>query len=127
MQHTYRVPGEYVISLSIVLISGKDFSVKRTIVVRKPTLTACLTASRLTLQAGKGVEFDSSCSTGDSSSLLWDVHRDDEPDVVQAQSSDPTYVYVFEEPGDYTVTLSLKDSYGNQDKKTIAISVTPSE
>ncbi len=127
VEHTYQAPGEYGITLSVVLISGKNFTTQRTIVVRKPTLTACLTASRLTLQAGKGVEFDSSCSTGDSSSLLWDIRRDDDPDVVQAQSSDPTYVYVFDEPGEYTVSLSLKDSYGNQDKKTITISVSPSE
>ncbi len=127
VEHVYQAPGEYVITLSIVLISGREFTAKRTIVVRKPTLSACLTASRLRVQSGKGVEFDSSCSTGEISSLLWDVRRNDASDVVQAQSSDPTYVYVFNEPGDYTVTLSLKDSYGNQDVKTVAISVTPSQ
>ena len=126
VEHTYQAPGEFVITLSVVLISGDEFTAKRTIVVRKPALSACLTASRLKVQAGKGVEFDSSCSTGEISSLLWDVRRDDEPDVVQAQSGDSVYVYVFDEPGDYTVTLALKDSYGNQDKKIVAISVIPS-
>lgn len=125
VEHTYQEPGAYIISLSIVLISGREFTSRRTIVVRKPDLSACLTASRLRVQAGKGVEFDSSCSTGEITSLLWDVRRDDDPKIVQAQSSDQSYVYVFNEEGEYTVTLSLKDSYGNQDKKTVSIYVAP--
>lgn len=124
VEHTYRAPGTYVITLSVVMTSGKEFTARRTIIVRKPVLSACLTASRLRVQARKGVEFDSSCSTGEISSLLWDVRSDDAPDVVQAQSEDPAYVYVFDAPGDYTITLSLKDSYGNQDKKTVSITVT---
>ena len=123
--HVYKAPGEYKIKLSVVLTSGKDFSVDRTIIVRRPTLSACITASRLTVEVNKGVEFDSTCSTGIPSSLLWDVRRDDQPEVVQAQSSDETYVYVFDEPGDYTVTLTLKDSFGNQDKKSVSITVNP--
>ncbi len=123
--HIYKTPGEYRIKLSVVLTSGKNFSVDRTIIVRRPTLSACITASRLTVEVGKGVEFDASCSTGVPQSTLWDVRRDDQPEVVQAQSSDQTYVYVFEEPGDYTVTLALKDEFGNQDKKSVSITVKP--
>lgn len=125
VQHTFAKPGEYVIKLSVVLASGKEVSVQRTLVVRKPTLSACLTASRLSVQAGKGIEFDSGCSTGEPTSLLWDVRRTSDPDTVQAQSGDATYVYVFEEPGEYTVTLFLKDEYKNQDKKSVTITVTP--
>ncbi|NOS66754.1 MAG: PKD domain-containing protein, partial [Candidatus Peribacteraceae bacterium] len=124
VQHTFKAPGEYLIKLSVVLISGKEFTAQRTILIRKPILSACLTASRLKVQAGKGVEFDSACSTGEASSVLWDVRRDDTPDIVQAQSGDEKYVYVFEEPGDYTVTLTLKDAFSNVDKKTVSISVT---
>ncbi len=124
VEHTYKTAGEFVVQVNVVLISGKEFSAERTIIVRRPTLSACATASRLSVEAGKGVKFDSSCSTGIPASILWDVRRNDDPDVVQAQSSDPSYVYVFEEPGEYTVTLTLKDSFGNEDEKSLSISVT---
>lgn len=123
--HTYEKPGEYKVQLTVVLASGKSFTADKTMIVRRPTLSACITASRLEVEVGKGIEFDSTCSTGDPSSLLWDVRRDDQPTVVQAQSNDEVYVYVFEETGDYTVTLSLKDSFGGQEKKTVSISVIP--
>lgn len=127
VEHFYATAGEYEIQLSVVLTSGSEYTARRTIIVRKPTLSACITASRLTVQAGKGIEFDSSCSTGMPASLLWDVRRDDAPGVVQAQSSDVSYVHVFQEPGDYTITLTLKDDSGNQSRETVSISVTPSD
>jgi PKD repeat protein len=123
--HTYAAAGQYVVQLHVVLTSGKELSTQRTIVVRKPDLNACITASRLTVQIGKGVEFDSACSTGTPSSLVWDVRRDDKPDTVQAQSSDPKYVYVFDAEGTYTVSLVLKDSSGSESRKTVSITVTP--
>ncbi len=125
VEHTYKNPGEYAIQLHVVLASGKEFTVQRTIVVRKPTLSACITASRLTVDAGKGVSFDSSCSAGSPTSALWDVRRDDDPEIVHGQSSEERYIHVFQDPGEYTVTLTLRDSFGNQDVKTIAITVHP--
>lgn len=122
--HTYQKPGEYVIQLFVVLTSGKEYAARRTIIVRKPSLSACVTASRLTVQAGKGVEFDSSCSSGSPSALVWDVRLDREPEVVRAQSEEPVYVHVFDEPGDYTITLILKDSFGNEDRASISITVS---
>lgn len=125
VEHTYKNPGEFAIQLHVVLASGKELTVQKTIIVRKPTLSACITASRLSVDAGKGVEFDSSCSTGAPAAALWDIRRDDTPDVVQGQSSEADYIYVFQEPGNYTVTLTLKDAFGNLDKKSIAITVNP--
>lgn len=125
VEHTYQKPGEYTIRLAVVLTSGKEFTAQRTLIVRRSPLSACITASRLTVEAGKGVEFDSSCSTGKPESLLWDVRRDDDPERVQGQSGDPRYVFVFEEPGTYTVTLTLRDAQGAPEKTAVMITVQP--
>jgi PKD repeat protein len=124
-EHTYEIPGEYVVTLKIVTTTGDEYSANRTIVVRKPSLSACLNASRVTVQAGKGIEFDSSCSTGVPQSYLWDVRREDQPDIVQAQSALQNYVHVFNDPGVYTVSLILKDKWGAQDRTSLSITVTP--
>jgi PKD repeat protein len=124
--HEYKGPGEYVVNLRAVMESGKQYSVDRTIVVRRPGLSACMTASRLTVEAGGAVEFDSSCSAGVPTSILWDVRSASQQEVVLAQSPNPKYVHVFERPGEHIVTLTLKDSFGNQDKKTLSITVTSS-
>jgi PKD repeat protein len=125
VEHTYKNPGEYKAALSVILASGKEVSTERTIIVRKPSLDSCFTASRLQIHVGKGVEFDSSCSTGSPVSYLWDIRYDAEPSVIQAQSPEARYVYVFEKPGDYTVSLTLKDQFGNQDKQTMSLTVQP--
>lgn len=124
VQHTYKAPGEYTVKLSIVLASGKEFTAERTLIVRRPTLSSCITPSRLTAEEGKGIEFDSSCSTG-AADLLWDVRNDDEPSVILAQSEEPSYIYVFEKAGEYTVTLTAKDAWGGQEKSSVHITVTP--
>jgi PKD repeat protein len=125
VQHTYQTPGDYTVSLTAVMVSGKEYTAERTIVVRKPSLSACLTTSRVTVQAGGGVQFDSSCSTGLPSSYLWDVRSDSQTGNALAQSTTPSYVYVFDTVGSYTVTLTIKDQFGDQDKKSISITVTP--
>jgi PKD repeat protein len=125
VEHTYQGPGDYTTTLQVVLASGKTYTATRTIVVRKPTLSACLETSRMKVQTGKGVEFDSGCSTGTPSSYLWDVRYDAQPNVVLAQSTTPKYVYVFDNAGTYTVSLTVKDQFGNEDSKSVTITVTP--
>jgi PKD repeat protein len=103
---------------------GKDYKTTKTIVVRRPTLGACIQASRTTVQAGKGVAFDSSCSIGIASKIAWDVRSDASPDLSLAQSPEAQYVHVFDTPGAYTVSLTLTDQFGNTDKKSVSITVT---
>jgi PKD repeat protein len=122
--HEYKTPGEFQATLTVVLSSGKTYTAKRTIIVRKPSLSACITPSRLSVAAGKGIEFDSGCSTGLPSSVVWDVRSADNPQLVLAQSEDETYVHVFENPGEYDVSLTLRDEFGNQDKASVTITVT---
>ncbi len=125
VEHTYMNPGDYTVTLKVLLASGKEFTATRKIVVRKPTLRACLTTSRLRVTAGKGVEFDSACTAGAPSSILWDVRYVPQPDVVVAQSALKQYVHVFENTGEYSVTLTVSDQFGNSDTKSVTITVTP--
>ena len=78
------------------------------------------------MQPGKGVEFDSSCSTGVVENLLWDVRRKDAPNIVLGQSTDPVYIHVLSDPGEYVVTLSLKDRFGSEDRTSVTVTVTSS-
>lgn len=127
VEHTYTEPGEYSVNLRIVMASGKEYTAERTIIVRRPLLTACITPSRLSVKAGKGIEFDSSCSAGSPTSYLWDVRSDVQPDVVIAQSPKQSYVHVFQQPGTYSVSLLVKDQWNNQDQKSVAITVEPDD
>lgn len=124
-EHLYTKPGVYKVSLRIVMASGKAYTAERTIIVRKPTLSACITASRLRTQVGGGVQLNSDCSTGVPVSTLWDVRLASTPQVVQAQSQDPVYVFIPEQPGDYTVSLILKDEWGNESRESLTLTVTP--
>ncbi len=124
VQHVYKTPGEYKVQVTLVTVSGKEFEADRTIVVRRPPLDACITSSRVRVQAGKGVEFDSDCSTGVPQTYVWEIRNDASPSVVLAQSPAAKYVHVFEAPGTYTVSLTLKDQWNNQDSSSVSITVT---
>jgi PKD repeat protein len=125
VQHTYQLPGSYVVRMSVVMANGKEFTAERTIIIRQPQVSACIIPSRTRVEVGKGIEFDSSCSSGSPTSYLWDVRYDAQPDTPLAQSPESKYVYVFQTPGTYTVNLTIRDRFGNQDKKSVAITVDP--
>ncbi len=125
VEHTYKNAGEFVVTLRVLMPDGKDYKAQRTIVVRRPPLGACVQASRTTVQAGKGVAFDSSCSIGIPVKIQWDVRADSAPDLSLAQSPEAQYVHVFDTPGAYTVTLTVTDQFGNTDVKKTSILVTP--
>lgn len=125
VEHTYKMAGEFVVTLRVVMSDGKDYKTTKTIVVRRPTLGACIQASRTTVQAGKGVAFDSSCSIGIPSKIAWDVRSEASPDLSLAQSPEAQYVHVFETAGTYKVTLTLTDQFNNTDARSVTITVTP--
>lgn len=125
VEHTYKTAGEFIVTLRVVMSDGKDYKTTKTIVVRRPTLGACIQASRTTVQAGKGVAFDSSCSIGIPSKIAWDVRSEASPDLSLAQSPESQYVHVFETVGTYRVTLTLTDQFNNTDARSVTITVTP--
>lgn len=125
IEHTFTSAGEYQVKLDVVMVSGKVFSTTQTIIVRNPSIVACATASKTQISVGDSVQFDSTCSTGTPSSILWDIRLNDQPKVVIAQGATAVYSHVFDQAGDYTITLSIRDGAGNASTKTLSLSVLP--
>ena len=125
-EHVYEHPGEYTVTLRVLMASSKEYSTEKTIVVRKPLLDACIQASRtLVLTAGSGIQFDSFCSTGGGTAYLWDVRNTAEPALIVSQSGERSYAHVFETPGTYRVTLTVTDALGNKDSESLTVTVEP--
>lgn len=126
-EHVYDQPGEYAVTLRVVMDDGKEFSTQKTIVVRRPLLDACIDASRVAdVHVGDGVRFDATkCGTGIPASVLWDVRNAARPGLIVAQSSEKVYAHVFEETGTFSITLTVRDQLGNEDRETLSITVEP--
>ncbi len=126
IEHTYQTPGEYIIKLRVVMESGKEFSTERTIVVRKPVLSACILPSRdiQNIHSGEGIRFEP-CTLKTGVTYLWDIRKADEKDRILAQSNEPKYPYPFESMGTYIVRLTVRDSFGNESSETLTITVQP--
>lgn len=118
IEHTFVREGTYTINLTVRTNSGKQFQTSRTIAVRAPVLAACLLASRTSGPAPLGVQFTSSCSTGTVHERLWDFG-----DGSQTDEEEP--IHVFEEPGTYTVTLTITDDAKRSSTESVTLSVQP--
>lgn len=101
-QHTYLKEGTYTIMLTARTTSGKNYGAQKTLVVREPLLRACITPSRIRGAAPLGVDFSSDCTVGSPSSYLWDFGDG-------AQSDQKDVIHVFENPGTYTVNLTVTE------------------
>lgn len=102
-EHTYEKEGTYTISLTVRTTSGKNYSTKKTLIVREPLLRACITPSRIKGTAPMGVEFTSDCTVGAPTSYAWDFGDgtvSDQKDII----------HVFEKPGTYVVKLTVKQA-----------------
>lgn len=117
IEHRFEREGTYTVNLGVRTTSGEFFHADRTIAVRAPQLLACALASRKSGPAPLGVLF-TSCSSGNVKSLLWDFGDG-------SQSDEPEHPYVFEKPGSYTVTLTVKDNAGHESLDSIPITVQP--
>ncbi|TSC79529.1 MAG: hypothetical protein G01um101425_460 [Candidatus Peregrinibacteria bacterium Gr01-1014_25] len=116
-EHMYQQPGTYVVDLIVRTVKGEEYRTSKTIVVRPPILTPCISASRTTLKAGGGVQLSSDCSTGTWDSLVWDFG-----DGSQTDEKNP--IHIFERPGEYTVTLTLREAQAREAATTTTITVT---
>lgn len=116
VEHTYVLPGTYIVETTVRTTSGKESMTSRTITVRAPPLDACMFASRTSGASPLGVSFMSDCSSGDILTYLWDFGDN-------AQSDLPNPVHVFEHSGVYTVKLQLMDKTGQFAEATTVIQV----
>jgi len=79
--------------------------------------TAEITASATTITAGESIEFSAEESTN-VQGLLWSG---------DVSSRNRTVTKTFEEPGNYTVQLTVVDQYGNRDTATLNVTVEPAD
>ncbi len=118
IDHTFTKPGTYSITLNVRTVSNQVYNGKQTLLVKAPLIDACILPSRNSGKAPFGVHFDSSCSTGNFDSWLWDFSDN-------AQSDQPDVTHVFSKAGNYKVTLTAKTKDGHSSTKTVTITVTP--
>ncbi len=119
IDHTFKSPGTYSITLNVRTVTNQVYSGKQTLLVKAPLIDACFLPSRNVGKAPLGVRFDSTCSTGDFDTWLWDFGDN-------SQSDQPSPTHVFLKVGNYTVTLTAKTKAGLSSTKTTTITVNPS-
>lgn len=117
VEHEFEKAGTYTVQLTVRTTDGKEYVTDKTIVVLPPVLKACILPSRTSGRAPLGIKFGAGCSVGEPQSMLWDFG-----DGSQTDETDP--VHVFEEPGEYTVTLTFTDAEGNEQSASVDISAT---
>ena len=107
--HTYDEVGIYTVTLTVTDTNGQTGSVDRPITVNGPPVanfTTSVASGNVTL--GERITFDASDSSDESferARISWDYG-----DGTQGSNVRSTHVY--EEPGTYTVTLTLTDDRG---------------
>ncbi|MEI8230642.1 MAG: PKD domain-containing protein [Candidatus Peregrinibacteria bacterium] len=117
--HVFKKQGTYDIGVKVLTTSGKEFYASKTIVVRAPSLDACIGASRTEGKAPLGIQFTSDCSTAtDAAIYSWDFG-----DGWTSDAKAPTHD--FQKPGTYTVILTLKDGTASAVSDPLSITVQP--
>ena len=116
MSYKYTEPGTYKVRLVARTVQGNNYEESKTIVVRAPLLDACFTASRTSGPSPLGVKFDMFCTTGQTEEIKWDFGD-------RVTTDEPNPVHVFEDSGEYTVSLDLRDPRGSVSTQTMTITV----
>lgn len=100
-EHTFTLPGRYPITLTVVDSAGEQASARIYVRASGGSVTAVITADRLSGPAPLGIQFDGSSSTAVDDTILdyyWDFGDNEE-----SRLTAPFHVYY--SPGTYTVEL----------------------
>ncbi len=118
LTHAYVAHGTYEVTLTVTDARGGSTVGTVTIEVHGNSLPAVEITPTSTVVRGDTVSFDAEVSDedGDSLTFLWDF-GDDETSTWEAAK------HVYEEPGTYTVTLTVTDSEGGVTVRTIEVVV----
>jgi PKD repeat protein len=121
--HYYSDPGTYNVTLYITGPSGSD-SVTKTIVVKSP-LKADFNADPTAGSAPLTVMF-SDVSVGTVAERTWIISKDPN-NIIFNRPGEKNQLFTFNEPGLYSVTMNVVDSFGEKDSKvrTAYINVLP--
>jgi len=107
--HHYDIPGAYNVTLTAVDSGGLKNATSKEIIVTKPPLSA-FAYSPLHPRAGQTIVFNASESKPNGGYIVgyfWDFG-----DSITETTSDPIVTHVYNEFGNYSVTLTITDSEG---------------
>lgn len=114
--HRFEKEGTYTVTVRALTEEGQSYEARKTIVVRSPTLDACVFPSRTVGSVPMGVRFDASCSTGTITTYRWDFG-----DGATSEQAQPIQDHVYTSPGNYTVHLEVSDAQGNISQATVSL------
>lgn len=114
--HRFEKEGTYTVTVHALTEEGQSYEARKTIVVRSPTLDACVFPSRTVGTTPMGVRFDASCSTGTITTYQWDFG-----DGATSEQAQPIQDHVYTAPGTYTVHLEVSDNQGNISQANVTI------
>ena len=106
MPHRFSRIGKYIVNLTVHTNKNTKDTVEKHIFCRETPLKACFSASRTTGEAPMTVSLDPSCSTGTVQKWSWDFG-----DGILSSRVNTTHT--FNEPGNYTTTLTIVDEKNN--------------
>lgn len=113
VERTYGEAGEYTVALTVVDEEGASVTRERAITVSEPENEppkAVFNVSASSPRAGDSVRFDGSASTDPDGAIeqyRWDLNGDGTDDTTGRRIE-----HTYEEPGEYTVTLTVVDADG---------------
>ncbi|MEK6901588.1 MAG: PKD domain-containing protein, partial [Nanoarchaeota archaeon] len=115
---TYTLDGAYIATVSMVTEAGEARNATMTITART-AMTVSVTASTQSGTAPLNVQFTAAATGKEPLSYAWDFNADG-----AADSTTQNPFFTFDTPGEYNVTLTVRDSTGNSIQRNIPITVT---
>jgi PKD repeat protein len=124
--HTYGEAGEYEVTLELEgADGGTDQTSRQVSVSPEPTgVEAVLELEPTSAQTGDVVDLDASGSTGTIVEYRWDVDGDG---TVEDTTQVPEIVSIYDESGEYEVTVEVVGEGGDTDQTSESLSVTASD
>ena len=121
VDHVYSLPGSYTAVLTVEDSNGASEEVSTTITVSEEVLpdtpVAVITTSATTGIAPFSVAISGSGSTGSISSYSWNFGDN-------SAGSGQSVTHIYNEPGNYTITLTVSDSAGQTTQKSAIVVVS---
>ncbi len=114
--HTFSGPGSYNVTLTVTDTTGHSDQGEVEIEVYDPNLEANIEIADQRGRAPFIAEFDGSTSTGLITGYRWDFG-----DGITSTAVKPIHIYTI--PGIYTASLSVEDSFGQQDQAGVQVTV----
>ena len=121
--HVFPDAGAFNVTLTVTDDAGNHASATFTVTVRDITAPLADAGADITVDEGGTVTFDGGGSSDNVgvSWYTWTFLYDGEA-VVQTRLV-PLYIFVFDVPGEYTVTLKVVDDEGNEDTDQLVVTV----